>query len=260
MPFTVAHIAAVLPARRWCTRGGQFSALAIGTMMPDLPYFTGAMVWNVKAHSLHSLLWWSAPLGVLIWWFWHAVAKFGVAACLTPLVRSQLAVRGLLCPPEIGRAQAAALCIVGALTHIVWDGFTHFNGFGVLRFPALAAPALQWGAVALPWYFALQLLCSVLGLAALGRIGGRSLGIAAWQPRAWWQMVAPEVRLALLQGSVAPITVATVVAVIHMQEAADASLHVAAFLAFSAAVGFTLLLFTALLLFAARSGRLNAYA
>jgi hypothetical protein len=260
MPFTVAHIAAVLPARRWCTRSGQFSALAIGTMMPDLPYFIGGAALKLKAHSLHSLLWWSAPVGLLIWWFWHAIAKFGVAACLTPQARSAVAMRGLLCPPEIGRVQAAALCAAGALTHIVWDGFTHVDGFGVQWFPVLATPALQWHPFRISWYFALQIICSLIGLAAMLHASGRSIGVAPWRASAWWGTLEPAVRLALLQGSVVPITVATVVASATLHDIPDATFHAVAFVAFTASVGFTLMLLTLLLCAAARSGRLDTYA
>ena len=37
MPFTVSHIAAVLPAHRWFTRANVFSAAVIGSMSAGDP-------------------------------------------------------------------------------------------------------------------------------------------------------------------------------------------------------------------------------
>ena len=38
MPFPLAHPAAVLPFRRYCSRWLNFPALVIGSLVPDLGY------------------------------------------------------------------------------------------------------------------------------------------------------------------------------------------------------------------------------
>lgn len=59
MPFTPAHVAAVLPLRgRW---GLPFAALAAGSMSPDLPYFLPFTLTRAATHSI-----WSVPLAVMI--------------------------------------------------------------------------------------------------------------------------------------------------------------------------------------------------
>ncbi|MGG6497508.1 UNVERIFIED_CONTAM: DUF4184 family protein, partial [Bacteroidetes bacterium 56_B9] len=69
--------------------------------------------------------------------------------------------------------RAGAAVVLGAATHVVWDGFTHAHGWAVDRLPALHATALVLGGRAIPWFNLLQHLSTVAGgalvLAWLGR-------------------------------------------------------------------------------------------
>ena len=53
MPFTLSHPAAVIPLRRW----GIFSALIIGSIMPDSVYFLPFMDEHDRfAHTLPGIV------------------------------------------------------------------------------------------------------------------------------------------------------------------------------------------------------------
>jgi hypothetical protein len=56
--------------------------------------------------------------------------------------------------------------LVGAWTHIVWDSFTH-NTWLVKQLPLLRESVFRIGAVEFPWYFVLQLLSTLAGVAIL---------------------------------------------------------------------------------------------
>jgi hypothetical protein len=59
---------------------------------------------------------------------------------------------------------AAAIAILaGAITHDVWDGFTHEYGWAVARLPTLAQPAFPSIAARLPWFKFLQHGSTVVG-------------------------------------------------------------------------------------------------
>lgn len=241
MPFTISHIAAVLPARRWCKRSGQFSALAMGTMMPDLPYFLSPLAWHIHAHSMHSLLWWSGPLGALIWWLWHRFAKEALAHYLTPEARSCMAMRGYLCPAEIGLLQAAWLCALGGFTHIAWDVFTHGNTYGVIWFPVLLTPIPVWPGFANACFQFLQIACSVVGLVFIARSVGGALAINWWRWRAWWGLLVPTACTALGRWSLLPVLFTTAAALHAFFYSPALPLNAVGFRVLTSAIGATML-------------------
>jgi hypothetical protein len=52
---------------------------------------------------------------------------------------------------------------VGALSHIIWDGFTHATGWAVARIPLLASPVELPAVGRLRWYKLLQYGSTLLG-------------------------------------------------------------------------------------------------
>jgi hypothetical protein len=146
MPFTLAHPAAVLPLRRGLGRLGIPSALVVGSMVPDLAYFFPLGVTGSQSHSGAGLLWFCLPVGIaaLVVFDW-LVGPFTVA-----MLPSAVSLR--LDPRSVGfNAQrlltAGPAILVGAVTHVAWDSFTHSSGIAVQAFPALRAPVPLF-----PWY------------------------------------------------------------------------------------------------------------
>lgn len=67
MPFTVAHAAAVLPLGRWGRYRLPMSALMIGAMTPDLPYFLPLEVSRITTHDLPGIFRFCWPAGLAVW-------------------------------------------------------------------------------------------------------------------------------------------------------------------------------------------------
>ncbi|MCL2089981.1 MAG: DUF4184 family protein [Micrococcales bacterium] len=159
MPFTPAHVAAVLPLR-----GRQrlpFAALVAGCTSPDLPYFVpGPTGWSDVTHSLVGIVTWNLLLGLALWLVWRQVSP---ALHDTPAV-----VRGRwVLPPRSAAWWATVVAVlVGSSTHVVWDEFTHAGRFGATHVPQLAA---SWPSPvgSMPGWHWLQYASSVLGLAVL---------------------------------------------------------------------------------------------
>lgn len=136
MPFTPAHVAAVLPLvgkRRptWVVP----SALVIGSMVPDLLYFVPIRIDRDLSHSLTGVVTLDLALGLLVVALWRSVASPVVRDLAPGSIRGRIPVP----PPATLRAALWAVpCVVGgALTHVGWDSFTHANGWVVERVPFL---------------------------------------------------------------------------------------------------------------------------
>jgi hypothetical protein len=139
VPFTISHVAAVLPAHRVLSRAHLFSAAVIGSMVPDFGLLWPQIPDRVQTHSVSALLTFCLPVGLLAYLL---VAYLVKPAALEVLPDNAYArVReadarsgpiGVRSWPLVGIS-----ILLGAVTHIVWDGFTHENARGVRMFPVL---------------------------------------------------------------------------------------------------------------------------
>ena len=163
MPFTLAHPAAVLPLRG--VRHLRMAPLVVGAVVPDLPYYLpGGRYLPVTHAFVHSfsvdLLLGYALLASLV------VLQRPLTALLSVRARA-LCLRALLpFRRPIEWAFAAPAILLGVWTHLLWDSFTHKDGWIVHRVEALRAP-LPVGAYNSTMYHALQYLSSVVGLCVL---------------------------------------------------------------------------------------------
>ncbi|MFD7664121.1 DUF4184 family protein [Streptomyces sp. NPDC059788] len=177
MPFTLSHAAAVLPAlRRTGTARGPLvaSALVAGSFAPDLTYYAdtvlpGAMLFGDFTHGLPGVLTVDALITALLVGGWLLLREPLVA--LLPAARRgkvHALVRGR--PWPAGGRPLAALsvwfyvsAVLGALTHTVWDAFTHPGRWGTRLIPVLNEVV---GGFPLCMY--VQYGTSALALAAMG--------------------------------------------------------------------------------------------
>jgi len=166
MPFTLAHPAAILPLRG--LRYLRTVPLIIGAMTPDLPYYVPARFGLIRpeTHSLTGSFTTCLVLGY---------AALGCVYLLRRPLTALLSARArwlylAALAPFSGRplewALAAVSIILGVWTHLLWDSFTHNDGWIVRRVAFLSAP------VSFGWYsgtvcHVLQYLSSGVGLAAM---------------------------------------------------------------------------------------------
>lgn len=122
MPYPLAHPAAVLPLARPMGRFAVPSALAIGSMVPDLWYFI-PFVERAHSHDLAALVWLCLPAGLAAYVLFHLLLKEPLIALLLPRLGSFTCV-GL--PPRPWYAVVMSL-LIGAGTHLLWDALTHSN-------------------------------------------------------------------------------------------------------------------------------------
>lgn len=129
MPLTFpAHAACVLPLLRVKRPWLLPSALLLGTCAPDLAYALHYR--RTDSHTLPGLFLFCLPVGLLAL-VWLEVLVLPVLRRTLPPVGGVEWARFLRTDgvPRTARAWAsAALCLLlGAATHLLWDGFTHWS-------------------------------------------------------------------------------------------------------------------------------------
>ncbi len=142
MPFTfLAHQAAVLPLKWSRPRWFSGTALVIGSMAPDFEYFLRGEAWSSLGHTLAGQLVFCLPLTLACVWLVHHVIARPLAERLPDLGLLHLRDYAALETARLDAsfwARAALSAVLGSLSHVAWDGFTHGDGWAVLRIPALA--------------------------------------------------------------------------------------------------------------------------
>lgn len=198
MPFTPSHAVIALPFVRTPLLP---AAIAIGAMTPDLPLFVRGTPLTYQATHTNVLL--TAVVAFALLALWYLVLRPSVRELApTSLARRMPAewdATGAAALRRIAPGQRAAITalwvvlslVLGVVSHIVWDAFTHENRAGVSLIPALDR---QWGP--LLGYKWLQYGSSVLGvliLAIAGLLWSRRRTPAAFAPvlpawvrPAWW--------------------------------------------------------------------------
>lgn len=162
MPFTPAHIAVVLPFRKWFRNPAYFSALVIGSIVPDMEYFLRFNPASGFSHTIKGIFLFDIPLALLLLWLWNIYIRNSVVNYF-PSYRFNDAER----ETSPGKNIKSYLLIVvsafiGIITHLLWDGFTHGKGYFVQRIPFLGEEVftayLKMKVCYLLWY-----ICSFLG-------------------------------------------------------------------------------------------------
>ena len=173
MPATFpSHAAAVLPLKVWRPRWFDGVALVVGSTAPDLGYPLVGVTALPETHSLPALLYWSLPVTLLLCWLIRRTAP-GIAVHLPA---------GWFALPDygaLGRVRhrwyvTVLSALLGAGSHLLWDGFTHYpplGGWAARHIPALSHEVYPgW-----PWWYVLQHVSTVVGgvvaIAVFARIG-----------------------------------------------------------------------------------------
>lgn len=174
MPFTYfAHQVPVLPLKTRAPDRWDGLALVIGSIIPDLWYVTSGWLWG--------------PFGLPLWVSGHRFDLI-LQNCVIPGTILTILLRRWVMPvvpavlPKAGFLRlrdyrllalshhrwwvTAYSVLVGALTHLFVDGFTHFDGWAVEGIAALREPLVTIGDRSVAVYKVLQFAGHVFGTIA----------------------------------------------------------------------------------------------
>lgn len=153
MPFTVSHIAGIIPFT-WMRL--PVGALVIGSMVPDLPIY-------LKMPGIYHLF--HSPLGVftvdlaaalLLSFLWIKFWRTPIFALIPRNILKDWPPSDIKSTPKFLIA-----LIIGICSHVIWDNFTHSYGFFVKSSQVLQSTI---GDSAYTVFHVLQHLSSALGL------------------------------------------------------------------------------------------------
>jgi hypothetical protein len=195
MPFTISHAAAVLPFSRPLARWRLLSAAVIGSMAPDFGWFLPWHLARIETHSLDALATFCLPVGLATYWLFQWVVKTPILELLP--AGAYVRWRASAAPADVKSLRqwlfAAVGILAGAVTHLVWDAFTHEGARGVRMIPALDDPVdiagHRFGGPHL-----LQDVSSILGLAAIFAVLVYSLRPRRREPSAPSRRLGPPER------------------------------------------------------------------
>jgi hypothetical protein len=163
VPFTPSHVAAVLPliASERGRRVFDPWALALGAMVPDLPIFFPFLPDYSFWHSIPGVFTIDLFAVLALLAVFHVVLRDPLTALLPPGLAGRAAsvaqgMYGLRRLPSV-----VAGGIVGTLTHLFWDSFTHSYSVRIWGWEWLDAQVADL----LPLFRVLQYISTVIGLA-----------------------------------------------------------------------------------------------
>jgi hypothetical protein len=165
MPFTFFHPAIILPLttlrRRWFSSTG----LIIGSLTPDFEYFIRMKVQSKYSHTLHGLLWFDLPLGILLCFIYHNLIRNAFIHNSPTFLKKRLLAFNSFDWTDYFRSNYLGVIVsilLGAFSHLFWDSFTHEGAFFVTRLSFLEI-SLAFGKYRFPVYKICQHLSSAFG-------------------------------------------------------------------------------------------------
>jgi Domain of unknown function (DUF4184) len=193
MPFTLAHPIAALPLWQASRQRLNLLGLMVGSIVPDLGYFLALKPTDTFRHTALGAVTQGLLEGLLLF----GIGRYGLAQPVIKLLPLAIAQRCSI--PNFKRQLSICNAIsigvsilLGALSHIVWDSFTHPTGWVVQHSLMLQSPIGHWP-VYWPVYKLLQYgsgLGGILGLLLWAGLGLRQAPVnplvttLAWRGKA----------------------------------------------------------------------------
>jgi len=140
MPFTFAHPAIVLPFKFLPKKWYSLTGLIVGSLIPDFEYFLRMRMQSNYSHTISGLFWFDLPFGLLIAFLFHNMARNSLYNNLPLVLKSRLLRYNEFDWNTYFKKQWLVVLLsvlVGAITHLLWDSFTHTHGYFVQLFPEL---------------------------------------------------------------------------------------------------------------------------
>lgn len=162
MPFTFSHPAIILPfSKRWFS----LTALVTGSMVPDFEYFFRLKAHADYSHDWDGLFWFDLPLALVLMWIYNKWIKNKLIDHLPNYFNKRLSPLKNTSRRFLKHHWIIIIIsiLIGGASHIIWDSFTHSDGFFASMVPLMS----KWVEVlgfSFPNVFILQLASSVIGL------------------------------------------------------------------------------------------------
>jgi len=170
MPFTISHIAAVLPAWKKTPHIFSFTGLVVGSMAPDFEYFIRMTLYGHYGHTMAGIFIFDLPIGILIYILYHGIVRFQMIRHFPRILYARFS-RYMQTDWETylrdRYARVVVSILIGIVTHLVWDGFTHDREYIVAIYLPALLTNIHLAGLTWPLYAFLQTISSIAGIVIL---------------------------------------------------------------------------------------------
>ena len=134
MPFTFSHPAIVLLFKRINPRWISITGLVLGSMVPDFEYFLRMNMRSEYSHTLGGVFLFDLPLCIILSFIFHNIIRNSLIQNLPKFLKARFASYKPFCWNTYFRKNWIIVIVsvlIGVFSHVLWDAFTHWNGYFV---------------------------------------------------------------------------------------------------------------------------------
>lgn len=164
MPFTLAHPSILYPLRWINKKYISLTGLVLGSLAPDFEYFIWMSPDSYLSHSIRGIYLFDLPVTFLFAFLFHIIIKRPLFTHF-PFFKNKY-----LMPPydyaaylKKNWAVFTLSALVGIVSHLFWDGFTHAQGHFV-RNNTYLLENINIGSVEIRRCYIAWYICSIGGL------------------------------------------------------------------------------------------------
>ncbi|HWA35677.1 MAG TPA: DUF4184 family protein [Cyclobacteriaceae bacterium] len=140
MPFTFSHPAIVIPLAKLSRHWLSLSGLVAGSVAPDFEYFFRMRMYSGISHKPEGLVLFDLPTGLMLTFLFHDLIRNSLFDNSPPFVRSRVEIFKTFNWNQYFLHHWFAVIVsvlIGAMSHLFWDSFTHSYTFFVERYEIL---------------------------------------------------------------------------------------------------------------------------
>jgi hypothetical protein len=172
MPFTPAHPAILIPLRKINQRYISWTALIVGSMVPDMEYFVWLKNGSYLSHSWIGIPLFNLPMVFIVAFMWHGFMRHSLVT-KWPFIKPEylkLEIPDFATYLRKNFLVFTVSALIGILSHLLWDSFSHAKGHvAVNYFPYLIKEINIVGVSTRPCYV-IWYISTLLGLFLIARL------------------------------------------------------------------------------------------
>ncbi|MCB9224805.1 MAG: DUF4184 family protein [Crocinitomicaceae bacterium] len=140
MPFTFSHPAIILPLIKFGQKRFSATALVAGSMAPDFEYFINMEMRQVHGHTIPGMFYYDLPITLALCFLFHYFVRDAfIRNFPMPLRKELVNFYGYEWNYRFKKHWAVIFysALIGVMSHLFWDSFTHANRYFVELIPFL---------------------------------------------------------------------------------------------------------------------------
>ena len=136
MPFTLSHPAIILPLIARHSKWFSTTGLIVGSIIPDFEYFIRMKIQSLYSHTLPGLFFFNLPAALVVCFLFHVIIRDSLLDNLPLIIKSRFSSFQNFEWINYFKHHVWIVIlsiIIGTVSHLLWDAFTHEIGYFVLK-------------------------------------------------------------------------------------------------------------------------------